>query len=104
METSLYTAFVLFVGACLLVLQASQNRADGRAPHLPAWLAPLSLPLAFVFSLILFPSDPATWSFANVVLYLAEPSLDPLRLLAVTVIGGTLFFGVVYLLYGSRRR
>ena len=92
------------MAACLFVLRASQDGADGRFPRLPAWLAPLSLPLAFVFSLVLFPSDPATWSFANVVLYLAEPSLDPLRLLAVTVIGGVLFFSVVYLLYGSRRR
>ena len=89
--------------ACLVVSRNAE-RTDERAPQLPSWLAWLSLPVTLVVTWLLFPSDPATWSFANVVLYLAAPSSDPLRLLAVTVVGGALFFGAVYLLYGSRRR
>ncbi len=107
METSFGAAFVLFIVACLVVSRRAEQmaeHADERAPRLPSWLAWLSFPLTLAVAWLLFPSDPATWSFANVVLYLAEPSLDPLRLLAVTVIGGGLFFGAVYLLYGSRRR
>ncbi len=102
MPTSLYTTFILFVAVCFFIL--SQRAPAPAARPLPLWLALLFLPLTFALSLLMFPSDPATWSFANVVLYLATPSLDPLRLLAVTVIGGALFFGVVYLLYGSRPR
>ena len=101
-ETSFYTAFVLFIVACLVVSRSADM--GERAPRLPSWLAWLSFPITLAVLWLLFPSDPATWSFANVVLYLVEPSFDPLRLVAVTVIGGGLFFGAVYLLYGSRRR
>ena len=77
------------------------------APSLPK-ASPLLLTLlggmVVLAAFIALPSDPRTWSLGNLVLYLAQQTLNPLRILGVLMLGGGLFYGVVWVLYLSRRR
>lgn len=60
--------------------------------------------LVVLATFIAFPSNPAEWSLGNVVLFLAEHTLNPLRILGILVLGGGIFYSVVHVLYLSRRR
>ena len=53
---------------------------------------------------VAFPSNPAEWSLSNVVLFLAQHTVNPLRILGVLLLGGGIFYSVVHVLYLSRRR
>ena len=99
----LYFVLVLFcVGVCALVLEHTEDESpEFRAPRVPGFLIGGLVVLA---AFIAFPSDPRTWSLGNMVLYLADYTLHPLRILGVLVLGGALFYGAVYALYLSRRR
>ena len=60
--------------------------------------------LVVLAAFVAFPSNPAEWSLGNVVLFLAEHTLNPLRVLGVSLLGGGIFYGAVHMLYLSRRR
>ena len=53
---------------------------------------------------IAFPSSPAEWSFGNVVLFLAEHTVNPLRIVGVLLLGGAIFYSAVWALYLQKRR
>lgn len=101
------TLFILTVfcaAVCAFVTLQTQDDLDLPQPS-PSlrFLAALG-GLVVLAAFIAFPSNPAEWSLGNVVLYLAEHTVNPLRILGVLMLGGAVFYSAVWALYLSRRR
>ncbi len=102
------TLFILIAFcATVCALVTLQTQEDLDLPQLP------NLSLRFLVALgglvvlaafIAFPSNPAEWSLGNVVLFLAEHTVNPLRILGVLLLGGGIFYSAVWALYLQRRR
>lgn len=71
---------------------------------LPTPLGVLTALTVLAVTFALFPSDPRGWSLERLVLYLATPSLDPIRILGVVLIGAALFFFTVFALWAAGGR
>ena len=81
--------------------------ADNLEPStlgLPTPLAVLTALTVLALTFALFPSDPRDWSLEQLVLYLATPSLEPIRILGVALIGAGLFSLVVFSLWTASGR
>ena len=101
--TGLYLALIAFCAAvCALVITQTQDERPLPEAS-PRWLALLG-GVVVLAAFTAFPSNPAEWSLGNLVLYLAEHTLNPLRILGVLMLGGGLFYAVLHVLYLSRRR
>ena len=91
---------------CAFVALQTQDEAPspGDMPTMSPRLLAILGGFVVLGAFIALPSNPAEWSFGNVVLFLAEYTVNPLRILGVLMLGGGIFYSVVHVLYLSRRR
>ena len=103
------TVFLLILfctAVCAFVTLQMEDEPDvsGDMPKVSTRFLALLGAFVVLAVFIAFPSNPAEWSLGNVVLFLAEYTLNPLRILGILVLGGGIFYGAVHALYLSRRR
>jgi len=89
----------LALGGCVALLLLSQ----GKVPQVPPGALARFGGFTLLAGLLAASDYPDSWRLADVVAYLAEPSLEPFRLLVVLFIGSVLFTVAVALLYFARR-
>ncbi len=98
---------ILFCTAvCVLVTLQMQDEPDlsEDVPKVSTRFLVLLGGFVVLAAFVAFPSNPAEWSLGNVVLFLAEHTLNPLRILGILILGGAIFYSAVWALYLQRRR
>ena len=104
MSVSLLILFCTAVCAVITLQMQDESDVPSDIPKVSTRLLTILGGLIVLAVFIAFPSNPAEWSFSNVVLFLAEHTLNPLRILGVLLLGGGIFYSAVWALYLQKRR
>lgn len=99
MEPPQPVLFALLLGCvCLLLIR------EGRLPELSGASLLKGAAFAAVLVALALSDYPASWRLGDLILYLAEVSLAPFRVLVVFAVGVSLFGGMLALLYLAGRK